>query len=1015
MSTLLCTAVFLTLWQAELPGKPTPKDTVESYAAIDERLRGEYLLSDGAVWRYQVGLEEPINEEPSKKKPYLDWTKLEYYDSDWSEGTTPMGYGAEGLATTIEGMEGNATTVYMRHILDVYDPEMYEDVEFRCQIDDGYVFFVNGSEQDRQHAGILLHVTNETTASSPRTIDRLPIPEDEMNGALKAGPNPLALIGLVYKDDRESFQVRPRIYGTFRKNEEEDRLRGRRVRKRLAGDRLEPLNAYLDARLLQRLGRYQEATALFMQAARADAEELAPWQRQVECAQADGFQEALAKSFEATIKAGVTSVALLDTYARLVLEDLGDQAARLARLADGAEELPSDGYFADGLWAAQRVLAEEPLRIDCGADTDRGSNGSTWSRDRLHTYGRPAAAAAGEGFVRVAERLMGQSRALYRIPVPAGFYDLRLSFQLEPSDAVDVLVNGVRARRTMREGNVSIPVRTHTNWLEIDLVARTDTKATIAGIEVWPVDAEGFQTLATSWLKERGNEDTYALVQRAEAHRGLDHPVEALAAYEQAEVIPGFSIEAREQLGALRDSLLPNLFTYASADDFAVRRSVDASFIARAANEAASNEREEFVALYLEGRIHQSAGRLDDATIIFEELAFSGNSDPEPFLRMAECLKEAALAPEAEDILRTAVESDVPITPAFLRLWISMALDDLDRDPWEVVADLAQLPVQLPEYFAVLPTSEEAPRAWRYLPRQPPTVLWSQTSFGALDWFDGLAPMGWGSVRDTSMQTTWEGAVMYARTPLNLPGKRLLYPHARVSMNDAGDVYLNGTVAHRLRGRTSGYDIVPMRKGNFQKGDNFVGFYAFNIWDQSNGDVGVVEPLGLLVWIQRTLAQGAIRINCGGSEYTDATGQLWHGDRFFAHGSNTFIVEGEDSPPIKDTDDDELYRSQRSFSTRHTKASFYHLPIPDGKYSVTMHFAESDPRFNEEDKRLFSVKLETVQVMENFDATKELGYATAGSRTFETTVTDGWLDIDFVHVKDKAFVSISALEILPVQ
>ena len=38
-------------------------------------------------------------------------------------------------------------------------------------------------------------------------------------------------------------------------------------------------------------------------------------------------------------------------------------------------------------------------------------------------------------------------------------------------------------------------------------------------------------------------------------------------------------------------------------------------------------------------------------------------------------------------------------------------------------------------------------------------------------------------------------------------------------MNDAGDVYLNGTIAHRLRGRTSGYDIVPMRKGSFEKGD----------------------------------------------------------------------------------------------------------------------------------------------------------------------------------------------------
>ena len=997
-----------------LHGEPSEKDTITSYAAIDERLVGEYLLSEDAVWRYKVGTAEPLNEEPAGENSYLDWTQLEYYDSDWQEGPGPLGYGVEGLGTVIEGMEGAATTVFMRHILDVYDPAQYEDVEFRCPVDDGFVFFINGEEQDRQHAGILLHVQHTQTASSSRAIDRLPVPEDELNGSLQAGPNPLAVIGLVHENDKETFEIRPQIYTTFRKNEEEDRLRGKRVRKRLAGDRAEALGHYLDARLHQRAGRHGEALELFLAVAQADPEDPAPWKRAVECARVQGELSALAATIEERIRdRGTATPALLDTYTRLILEDLGQDVTRIAGSCEGLSDTPTHGDFADALWTAEHVRAEQALRIDCGAEAGRGTNGSSWSRDRLYTYGKTG--ERGGSGVRIAERAMGEYEPLYRIPVPAGCYELRLTFRLDPKDAVDVLVNDTRAVRMVKDGVISIPVRTYANRLDLDLVARTEEKASISGIEVRPMDSDEFAALAASWLELQGPEDAYALVQNAGAQLELDDRVAALASFEQAEPLSGFSPEAADRLAVLRDSLLPSLLSYASADDMATRRRAEAERIADAAAEAASSEREEAYAMYLRGRIDQLAGRLDDATITFEELAFSGGTDLEPYLRMAECLKQADLAPEAEDILRTALEGDAPVTPALLRFWISMALDELGRDPWDVVADLAQLPTELPEHFTVVPTSEECPRPWQYLPRQPPTVKWSQTSFSARDWNEGHGSLGWGSVPNTTVRLPWEGAVMYARTPFSLPGRKLLYPHARVSMNDAGDVYLNGTIACRLRGRTSGYDLLPMREGSFSKGDNFVGFYAFNIWDESHGDVGIVEPLGLLVRVHRALEEGVLRINCGGSDYTDSQGQQWHGDRFFGHGTTHRVAQGEDSPAIQGTSDDELYRTQRGFSVRHTKASFYHLPVPNGKYAVTLHFAEADPRFEEPGKRQFGVKLEDTSVLEAFDTAGELGYATAGARTFETIVEDGWLDLDFAHVKGKSFPSVSALEIRPVE
>ncbi|MAB78825.1 MAG: hypothetical protein CMJ89_05660 [Planctomycetes bacterium] len=994
------------------------KSPVTSYAEIDERFEGEYLVALGAVWRYLVGVAEPEGEKG-------DWTKIEFWDSDWKEGPSPLGYGAEGLATTIEGMEGEATTVYLRHILDMGDPAMYEYIELRCPIDDGYVFYVNGATQDRIHSGGGIFVAHDSQATTERKIERLPVPTSEMTFDLKPGPNPLAFIGLVHKDDQQSFEIRPQIYGRFRKNPDEDNLRKRQTRKRLAGDRIEFLDAYLEGVFLQRSGRAREAIDFFAKAANGDPQASEPWQRMIECARTAGSLAQVVEGLEDRIQMGLADLSLLNAWARAVLEDLGGSAAHIRTVVQKASNLPDNGYFADALWTAELMLADEPLRIDCGAAYDHGANGTTWSRDRLFTYGEVkrrgleswphSALGRAEGVVRVADRKLGESQAMYHFPLTKGAYELRLSFNMDADNGLDVIVNGMRAIRALRGKNglerISIPAHTHTNFLELDLVARTKKKASLAGVEVWPLGAECFEKLAGAWLEKSGSKDPYALVQQAEALLALDRTREALHTFEVAEAISGFTPAAGQRLQLLRENLLPHIYSYASADGFAKLLGQEASGLVKEAREVAGSDAEKAIALYLQGRIDQMAGRLDDATIAFEELAFSDSTGTEPFQRMAECLLSAALAPEAEDIVHSAIESKVEITPAFLRFWISLALNGLDRDPWDVVADLAELPLNLPEYSVVVPTSENSPQPWQYLNSQPPTVKWSQTSFGAVGWFDGAGGLGWGSSLQSNVRTPWENQVIYARTGFSLPGNRLLFPHARIALNDGGDIYLNGAISHRVNGRTKGYDTVPMRKGSFQKGENFIGIYGVNVRGEAYADCGIVEPLGLLVWVLRTLEKGPLRLNCGGVEYKDSRGNLWHGDRFFGHGVRWYSAESEQSPRIEWTEDDELYRSQRAYPTRHKKAASYQIPVPDGKYSVTMHFAESDPRFKEAEKRQFGVKLEGDVVLEKWDPLAELGFARATSQTFETEVTDDWLDIDFVHVKDRSLPSISALEI----
>jgi len=993
----------LTLLSAQNPSPAT------SYAEIDERIEGEFLVELGAEWRYRVGVTEPEGEDGA-------WAELEYRDGDWKRGPSPLGYGAPGLATTLEGMKGRATTVYLRHVFDLDDPAIYDHIELRCSVDDGYVVYVNGMAHDRLHAedGAVAH---DSLALIDRGIETLPVSSSEMTFDLRPGPNTLAFIGLVHGDDRGSFEIRPRVYGYFRRNAEEDARRMRQLRESLAGERVELLQAYLQGAYLQRSGLAGEAIEHLARAALGDPHAPEPWQRMIECARADGSLAQLTKDLEERIRGGLTAPTLLDLWARTVLEDLGGSVAHIRKVARGLSHLPEEGTFADALWTAERLEAGEPLRIDCGSEHDHRVDGAAWSRDRFFTYGEPERRAPEPrtGVVRIAARRMGEGHALYRLPVPPGSYELRLCFNMGADESLDVLVNGVRAIRDLRGKDrpewISIPARTHGSALELDLVARTSRRASIAAVEARALGARGFAELAGKWLETRGTEQPYALAQEAEADLELGRGREALNTYELAEATPGFSPGMARRLQALRRDLLPHIYTYASADELAGLPAEEAAGLVAEGLEAAESDAERAVISYLQGRIDQLAGRAGDAMIAFEELAFSDSPHTEPFLRLAECLSSSDLAPEAEDIVRTAIDSEVELTPALLRFWITLALGELGRDPWDVVADLAELPLELPEYSVVLPTSESAPRSWQYRTRQPPTVMWSQASYRAVDWLTGPGGFGWGSSLQGTPRTSWKDNILYARTGFHLPGQQLLFPHVRIALNDGGGVYLNGTLTHRVNGHTNGYETLPIRQGSFLEGENFIGIYGVNVWGEAYVDCGIVEPLGLLVRILRTLEHGPLRWNCGGAEYEDSQGNLWHDDRFFGHGVAWYTPESEKSPRIEDTGEDELYRSQRAYPAHHEGAASYRIPLPDGRYSVTLHFAESDPRFREPGKRRFGVELEGASVLEDWGPSAELGYARAGSRTFETKVTDDWLDVDFVHVKDGSLPSISALEL----
>ena len=75
----------------------------------------------------------------------------------------------------------------------------------------------------------------------------------------------------------------------------------------------------------------------------------------------------------------------------------------------------------------------------------------------------------------------------------------------------------------------------------------------------------------------------------------------------------------------------------------------------------------------------------------------------------------------------------------------------------------------------------------------------------------------------------------------------------------------------------------------------------------------------------------------------------------------------------------------------------YRIPLPNGKYRVTLFFAEG--WFKESDNRVYDITLEDEFAIKGFDPA-EAGFAIAHQESFNVELSDGVLDLEFHPVSD---------------
>ena len=157
-----------------------------------------------------------------------------------------------------------------------------------------------------------------------------------------------------------------------------------------------------------------------------------------------------------------------------------------------------------------------------------------------------------------------------------------------------------------------------------------------------------------------------------------------------------------------------------------------------------------------------------------------------------------------------------------------------------------------------------------------------------------------------------------------------------------------------------------------------------------------------------------IRINCGGSSYTDKAGNFWQADIAWDSSANSygslswtnrfagmppyFASQRTISDPINETQDWPLFQSYR-YGSQDLK---YRIPVPNGKYQVEFYFAEpwwGTGGINATGWRIFDVAINNKIVIKNLDLYREAGCRTAIKKTVEVEVNSGVIMISFPNVK----------------
>ncbi|WP_265991515.1 putative Ig domain-containing protein [Larkinella insperata] len=217
-------------------------------------------------------------------------------------------------------------------------------------------------------------------------------------------------------------------------------------------------------------------------------------------------------------------------------------------------------------------------------------------------------------------------------------------------------------------------------------------------------------------------------------------------------------------------------------------------------------------------------------------------------------------------------------------------------------------------------------------------------------------------------------------TDANTPAQTLIYS-------------VTGPVSASINASTGAFTWTPTATGT----------YSLTIKVTDNGTPALSAQEVITVTVSPAPFKPGTRINAGGIAYTTVDGRPFVADTYFNGGGTS----NAGNVPIDNTEDDALYRTERygDFS--------YDLPVSNGYYNVTLHFAETfSGVINGTTTRKFNVDAEGVRRLSEYDiAQKAGGTLKAVQEIIGVYVTDGTLNLSFSQGSSQS-AKVNAIEVV---
>ena len=184
----------------------------------------------------------------------------------------------------------------------------------------------------------------------------------------------------------------------------------------------------------------------------------------------------------------------------------------------------------------------------------------------------------------------------------------------------------------------------------------------------------------------------------------------------------------------------------------------------------------------------------------------------------------------------TDVETEINGILTYDRAILKM---DLDRVQAANAGDFSKVADIRP----VVATSQKSGLTWRYTTDRP-TDGWEAAAFDSSSWQEGEGVLGTKNTPGAEVRTTWDTPDIWARRSFDLPAVNPNSLLLGVLHDEDAEVYLNGVLAAKLTGYTSGYDEVPISPeatATLKTGQNVMAVHCHQTAGGQAIDIGIME------------------------------------------------------------------------------------------------------------------------------------------------------------------------------